>query len=173
MENTIQEDIEKSLHIVRKTCHIISSVVMVVAGLLVLLCFGVISVSVSDIASLGAEGLIATVYTVMRDIVIIGALFLVAMVFGDASRNMTPFGRGQTFRLKAVSFLLLVIVVIDACFIVDYHNVLHVFGLQFEVAVVTTSSLNIPALVLAAVAFCMSVIFRYGALLQEEEDALV
>ena len=97
MENTIQEDIEKSLHIVRKTCHIISSVVMVVAGLLVLLCFGVISVSVSDIASLGAEGLIATVYTVMRDIVIIGALFLVAMVFGDAFWKRADFPLESSF----------------------------------------------------------------------------
>lgn len=173
MTSTLKEDIDKSLGLVRKSCLIISYVVAAIVFLVILLYVIALSVSIADGLALSGEGLIAALYSTLRNSVIIVSLLLVSIVFSSASRNMTPFGIKQTARLRVISLLLFVLVALDACFVVDYHGDIEVFGSQIEIIIATTSSLNIPALVLAAVAFCMSVIFRYGALLQEEEDALV
>lgn len=173
MGNTLKEDINRSLKYVRRSCRIISIIVLLMAALVAILWIMVICSGLFSNSSFKAESMIASTYTTLRDAVIIVALFLVSAVFSSAGQDMTPFGAKQTSRLRAVSVLLLILVVLDACFIVDYRGSLELLGSQLEIVVTTTSSLNVPALVLAAVAFCMSVIFRYGALLQEEEDALV
>lgn len=166
--------IRESLINVRKWCDAISIILIVIAVLLSLsFILAVGAIVVSCLTGGSYEMLGAGAFVVIRGAVIVAALIISAMVFRVASYCGTPFGPQQTFRLRIIGSLLIGVVIIELLCDFSYFISIDPFGLQVEYAIEAKRALNIPALVLAAVAFCMSVIFQYGALLQEDEDALV
>lgn len=173
MGSVIQEDIRASLLKTRKCCRIIGVALFAAVCAVVLLCCILLFAVIlnAPASSLSLVAIIA--FVVMRGALISAVLWFSSKVFRDAGANLTPFSDHQTIRLRIIAGLLLALMLVEAFFGIDYSSTLDVLGVQFEFAIETMPSLNIPALVLAAVAFCMSVIFQYGALLQEDEDALV
>ena len=119
--------------------------------------------------------------TSLVSIVILGALlsaifYILSVILKDISRRESPFIKKQVKRLRFISLLLIVFTTID--FIVSLISPIlldaHVSSLHYSVHTnESTEMINILAIIFAITMYCISVVFEYGAKLQEQSDEIL
>lgn len=96
-------------------------------------------------------------------------LYVAVAVFRDVAESQSPFSIAQAKRLKVLAVLLLTYAVIEAVISVGpFHATVGIVDIDY----ITAPSLYLDIkLVIASIAcFCLSYVFRYGALLQWLQD---
>lgn len=107
---------------------------------------------------------------------LLAALFKTgAVVFLDVSRGDSPFTLVQAYRLRRSSVIVLLYAAFEALLSPGFMAILELNGFEIGYSLVDHStdfsiSVNVGALILAAVLFSLSLIFKYGVLLQEFSD---
>ena len=163
------KSLQLSLSRIRRYCKGIGIALMVIAVLMAMLSLA----SMVLIIAAGSEDMAAILYSLLRDGSVIAVTVLASRLFLESADESTPFGSTQTRRLREMTLLLLFLVVVELCFDVDHLSTVTLWGMNWDFTVVSRHTLDIPVLVMAAIAFCMSVIFQYGSLLQSDHDGTV
>lgn len=103
-------------------------------------------------------------------------LFVIAKVFEDISKGSSPFTFIQSKRIGLVGGLLVAGVVVEAFISPDFSSMVSVngadFGFDATLRENPTVFINRLYLIGAIVCFCLSYVFKYGALLQRLSDDL-
>lgn len=89
------------------------------------------------------------------------AIYLVHAVFAEIRRGCTPFSGRNIVRIKKVAAVAAVLSIVGSCSdgLVDYYTI----GAP-------AWRVNVTGLIIAAVIYCISLIFDYGCELQRESD---
>lgn len=118
--------------------------------------------------------------SVMFLIVSLSILWFLEGIFGDIAKGDSPFSRKQAKRLKNIALLLLIMVIIDLvvqAFSINYSSIVHLNS-AIEVGYVQPQEqaglhIDAKALLAAAVCYCFSKLFSYGAYIQDISNETV
>lgn len=171
--DTYMQQINDSFSSVKKWCKAIEVLTVAVAVLVGLVGIAILGVMGAACVEGKMPALSIIAYTFLHYGLIVAAIAIAAAVFHDASVGETPFGPRQTRRLRIIGALLTALVAVELFFDASFSGSLDLLGAQLPVSAEATRSLSMPALILAALAFCLSVIFQYGSLLQGGHDETV
>lgn len=119
--------------------------------------------SLEDV-TLSISAVIAELITELMSNVIMAAILLIAItIFRDISKNYTPFLTKHVNRLKVISLLILA----DAILIPPLGMLLTMI-----LAPKVDASMEIAPfqIILAVIFYCLSLIFEYGGMLQQQSD---
>lgn len=172
--------VEASLDRIRKFSKVVGAILRVsfVLVLLYWLAFTALSiVSMTFSVDFGIE----TTESIYVLLVLLGIGFIMAIllkgsdVFKDVALGESPFTLVQARRFKAVSLIVLVYVLLEALLSPGCMALLQMSGIDVgyvfvDYASSPSISINIGALLVAAVFFSLSLVFEYGLLLQELSD---
>ena len=173
--------VEASLDRIRKFSKVVGAILRVsfVLVLLYWLAFTALSiVSMTFSVDFGIE----TTESIYVLLVLLGIGFIMAIllkigsdVFKDVALGESPFTLVQARRFKAVSLIVLVYVLLEAPLSPGCMALLQMSGIDVgyvfvDYASSPSISINIGALLVAAVFFSLSLVFEYGLLLQELSD---
>lgn len=141
-------------------------------------CYTVVSVVLSVLAPLDLLWMGLRLLPAALSIAVPAFVFAVLMqVFGDISAGSSPFTTEQSKRLQLIGWLLLANVVFGAIASVTPLPYTQVGSLEFGLFVSSTNSsgisIDFSSLLWGAVCFCLSYVFKYGALLQQLSDDTV
>lgn len=103
------------------------------------------------------------VVNMLRQILMIGMLFSAYQIFKDFNRSHTPFAPAQTRRLKIIAYLMLALGLIP--FAIE-STLMHLYAPGTE----RCPTFEFSNLVYATIFYCLSLIFDYGRVLQQQSD---
>lgn len=146
---------------------------LVLLTLSVLAIFGFIplgwqtNVSAISIIHIFANGLTAVLF-----------LWLATLFFKDISSGSTPFNDIQANRIRNISLIIIVKVVLEAIFsvIIDPSFNTGALDVSLQAGVRSeepTLGLNLELAIVAIFLYCLSKVFKYGSLLQKDKDDYV
>ena len=152
--------------------------------LFVVFCIGGAFAMVLGTINLASPGLLpfdtringATYVLLLVDLVSNGALFLIARsIFGTIAAGRTPFTFQHAQRLKLLGCLFVAVFVLNLLVPPAFSMMSEVEGLTLgimssQAASYSVISIDIKGLIGAVACFALSTVWRYGALLQAEED---
>lgn len=178
--NSDREKTHASLIKIKNTSKWISRFLLGCTFLFAVLWILLIPLSILSIVGiLGISGLPSSAY----ELVILALVGLVAIclvyighkVFGDVAAGESPFAMVQVKRLRTVALLLLLYTVFEIALSPGLISAMSVEQLSVGYAVTNSVpapilSINLGALLGAAVFWALSLIFEYGVLLQEFSD---
>jgi hypothetical protein len=130
----------------------------------------------STAADTGWVGLVLVVVDAIPTLVVIK---LVAWILRDVSKGRTPFSRRQVGRIRLVALFLAIGAVLDMVTSSVFISIATANGPLVLGGAVTADMpfdgvyINISSLFLALVVFCLSLVFEYGTLLQDEVEEIV
>ena len=90
-------------------------------------------------------------------------LFIESFIFKDISREGIPFTKKNSTKIRMISLLLVI-----QCIVIPPLQLLAVR--IFSPATNASISINLGSIIVAAVFFCLAMIFEYGAELQRQAD---
>ena len=175
------ERIAASLEKVRSQC---SKARLLFSILFVALCIGGAFVMVLATVNLACPGMLpfetringATYVLLMASLVSNGAFFLIARsIFGTVAAGRTPFTLQHAKRIKLLGCLFVADFLLNLLVPLAFSMMSEVGSLTLgimssQAASYSVISIDIKGLIGAVVCFALSTVWRYGALLQAEED---
>ena len=90
-------------------------------------------------------------------------LFVASFIFNDISREGAPFTKKNSNKIRIISLLL-----ITQCIVIPPLQLLIV--MIFSPATEVSAPINLGFIIVAAIFFCLALIFEYGADLQRQSD---
>ena len=107
---------------------------------------------------------ISMLITIFRSGIMAAILFTSSFIFRDISRENTPFTKKISEKIKIISLLL-----IAAEVLLSPLELLAMLVVMPEVNAAV--SFNLGSIIVAAVFFCLALVFEYGCILQDESDS--
>lgn len=99
------------------------------------------------------------------------------LIFRDMHRGESPFAITQSKRIRVIAYLIFIQAILESVFSTALTTLFvnEDFALAYQVSNPTEPSLfvNIGALVVAVLFYCLSIAFEYGALLQRDKDTFI
>ena len=162
-----------------KVCYLLFRALLVLCTIA-----GVAFVSVAIIALFRPSddlSVIVQSWTALFSVLILSILLVV--IFGniysllkDITKGESPFKRKQAKRFRNISFALVIYAVLSLLISVVEPALIDIYTDSLQIAAVvddTGSHINLMTIVFALVMFSVSVIFEYGAKLQEQSDEIL
>jgi len=114
------------------------------------------------IISVAPQSLLSMFAFMLIDTMLISAvIFIIHAVFDDIKKGSTPFSLRNTVRIKKISIIVIILSLVgsysDA--LVDYYTI---GELKWKA--------DVSGIIMGAIIYCISIIFRYGCDLQRESD---
>lgn len=170
-------ELEKSISGVRHSCKFLKyscGACLIIFSVAWISLLGIMIASIV-VGQVDHEGVKGVLYVLFYGLVIEALLYDAFQSFSDIVSGESPFTTKQVFRFRFASLLLLFLAVIDAALstgFIYYSNVMGIsFGAMGNDGVGGSQiSINAMALFFAAMLYGVSVLFRYGALLQRLTD---
>ena len=171
---TDDPDLVESLQKAKRACRIIKAIL--IGATFVFALFWLVMALVFMGQSAQAPW-IAVAYALSYGAVGTIMLWELSQLFAEVEDLSTPFSEAQSYRLRKISLLALVLVVIELICTAGFSYIAVPelgYGIVFNNGVTEpTINLNIGMLVFSAIMYSLSVIFRYAALLQQLSDDTV
>jgi len=104
-----------------------------------------------------------TMVTILSSVFMAAILLVASLVCKDISREETPFTKRISNKIKVISLLLFA-----QCIVVPLLQI--VAATLFSQTTDTLASFDLGSIVIAAVFFCLALVFEYGAELQRQAD---
>lgn len=176
------ERIEESLKRTKKMCKWVSNVFLALFILFCAACICFIGLFIFDRINFNSlEDIIprglATIVLIVDLVILGGVLFLFRNIFKTISKGDSPFTLKQSRQLMILGILFAVDVVLNLMLSPAFSAVSNIgpvdFGYNsFHATPYPVLTINTKSIVGAVVCFALSVVWRYGALLQSETDDL-
>ncbi len=170
-------ELQQSLLKTQRTCKVIKIVSIVCLAIFAI--FWLLLLTTQVVASLktGFDA-IALLHSILLGACIMTVLGVFAQIFSDALKCRSPFTRRQSLRLVIIAISLLMLACNDILFPVSqsYDAIILNQHIGFEVntgGAPVSPMLNVGMLFFSILLLCLSVIFRYGYLLQQLNDETV
>jgi hypothetical protein len=145
---------------------IIATLVLIVSAILLILCLidAQILHEITEAAEISMNDLEITLSLVFLSIIFVDTvMFFVYKIFKDIEVSYTPFKKENSKRLMQISYLLIIyaiVIPVLSAIIVGYMDLNEDLQIHFNPVFVAV----------AALFYCMSLVFDYGAKLQQESD---
>lgn len=171
-------DLKHSLGRTRKICKAIQYIFMVA---FVLYALSLIASLVGVVLAVGGVGFPATavtfLYVAMHGALILWFLLIMVNMFAEVGRSMPPFSERQANRLRLISILAVIFVILELVFTASMsYNIIPEVGYSIginDAYPADSINLNVGMLAFSAIMYSLSALFRYAALLQQLSDDTV
>ena len=169
--------LKESLGKAKKACKVIKILCLVclVCSVLVWLLYSIMLIISSLQNESGNIGWGEVAYFVSFGLLISSLLFIALRVFSDIVAGESPFTLKQVKRLRLAGTLLLLFVILDAFFSLDFSFGTEALGYNFGIignrgSESPSIKVNVFAIITACMCYGLSIVFKYGVLLQELSD---
>lgn len=178
-----EQQFASSLRHIKSACKVIYYftkaifALLLVAFIVTLTCLSASLIAPDTIPFLGSVDAFSIFVFAVYGIISILIIRIIMLILKEVLDNESPFTLRQAKRIKNISFLLFAKVIIDFAFpgsIIPVVNNDHI-SLSYEVIKSETLILNfnLEFLALAAILFCISLVFQYGVLLQADSKDII
>lgn len=177
MTDRQDQELACSIHKALTACRIIKNV-----SLVCLVCFLILWALFFVLQLIGflndGFDLIAFVHSILFGSAVAVILISVIRIFSDAKKQVTPFTSKQSKRIVVIAIMVLILAINDVLFPMSELIYTSSFSqyIGFEIDTGDTYSpptLNLGMLLFSLLLMCLSVIFKYGYLLQQLSDETV
>ena len=172
-----------SINRIKKVCKWLYRLFIVIFFLylgntLLFLILGAIGLSSSATSGIAADtDLFGLISITIMAIPLLFIAIIVANILKDISKGKTPFSKKQVSRIRIISLLLLIGAILITLLSPGFINILVgdtlVLGQVVSLPIDGSIPVNISQMLLALVVYCLSLVFEYGILLQQQSDDIL